>query len=69
MDADSLTKILSAAAGLGLPAAIGWAWRTESRFTTLATLTEERKDAEDGWKQDLKDRLDRIERKLDERRP
>ncbi len=53
-----------------VPVAGGWAWRTESRFTALATVTAERKEAEDEWKRDLKERLTRIENKVDNvRRP
>lgn len=57
---------LAAFAALILPAAGGWAWKTQSTLTQHTTILAEREKAEEAWKDDLKDRLVRIEEKLDD---
>lgn len=64
MTADALATLLSSVAAILLPAAGGWAWKTQSTVTQHTTILDEREKAEDEWRMDLKERLVRIEDKL-----
>lgn len=68
MTLDALVTSLSTIAAVVLPVTGSWVWTTQTKLTEHSTILAERKASEDEWKQDLKDRLMRIEEKIDERR-
>lgn len=68
MTADTLATALSSIAAVVVPLVGGWAWRVNGTVTEHTTILVEREKAENEWKTDLKDRLVRIEEKLDEHR-
>lgn len=68
MTADTLAAALSSLAAVVVPLVGSWAWKANAAITEHTTILIEREKAEVEWKTDLKDRLVRIEEKLDEPR-
>ena len=50
---------------VAVPAAGAWAWRAQSDITTLKANEATRKDNDKEWRQEFKDRFDRLEDKID----
>ena len=75
MTADTLATALSSLAAILLPVTGGWAWKTQQTLTEHSIQLEERKTADEERRARLiriedkiDERLDRIERKLDDAR-